>query len=127
MASEAQRGELLEWVCNATGQLAKGMLHVIATPHLVKITSQKTLRTLKTKLNKGRCHHMDRPLPLPFSIPQHKTHPGENVLCEISHHHGHNQGTVPGGHTGFVGVLTVTVSIHPTAAANGRIDRKHVA
>lgn len=53
MASEAQQGELIEWVCSGTGQLARSMLHIITTPHLVKITGQKMLRTLKTKLNKG--------------------------------------------------------------------------
>lgn len=84
MASEAQLGNLLERLCNATGQLAKDTLHVITTPHLVKITSQKTLRTLKTKLNKGRCRQMDRPLPLPFSIPQQKMRLGGNVKPAIA-------------------------------------------
>lgn len=127
MASEAQRGELLEWIHNATGQLARVMLHVITTPHLVKIMSQKMLGTLKTKLNKGRCHQMGRPLPLPFSISQQKMHLGENVLCEISHRYGRNQGTVPCGHIVFVGFLTTTVSIHSTAARNGRMKRKYIA
>ena len=127
MASEAQRGELLEWICNTTGQLARGMLHVITTPHLVKITSQKMLRTLKTKLNKGRRPQTDLPLPLPFPISQQKMHLGENVLCEISHHYGQNQGTVPCGHIVFVGFLTATVSIHSTTARNGRIKRKYIA
>lgn len=74
MASEARQGELLKRVCNATRQSASGTLPVITSPHLLQITSQKMLRTLKTKLNKGRCHQMDCPLPLPFSISQQKMH-----------------------------------------------------
>lgn len=127
MASEAEWDELLEWICNTTGQLARGMLHVITTPHLVKITSQKLLRTLKTKLSKGRCHQMDHPLPLPFSTSQQKMHLGENVLYETNHHYGQNWGTVPCGHIVFVGFLTATVSIHSTTATNGRTKHKYIA
>lgn len=112
MASEAQQGELLEWIRNATGQLARDVLHVITTPHMVKITS----RTLKIKLNKGRCHQMDHSLPLPFSISpvasQQKMHLGENALCEISHRYGQNQGMLPCGHVVFAGFLTETMTIH---------------
>lgn len=74
------------------------MLHVIVTPHLVKITSQKMLRTLETMLNKGKCHQMDCSLTLFSTLPaasQQKMHLGENVLCEISHCYAQKQGSFP--------------------------------